>query len=252
MRLKVTFHSDKPIVLPIHYPPILQGLLYSSIGAASLRDKLHDQGFTNGRRPAKLFTFSRLHGRYELRPQNRTIVFDPPVEWTVSSAVDELVEQLAGGLFKASSVKLGSNTVEVRQIQMEKFKGGVRNSQIQFLSPVTTYRTEPLPGGKKYTHYFSPWEPESAQLIKRNLAFKSEALGRKCPEDEVEIRLIPIGEPNDKSEKIVMFKTSPIRAWDGDFRLEGDPYFIQLAWEAGIGGKSSEGFGCFEIFANRG
>ena len=246
----MTFRSEGPIILPIHYHPILQGVLYSSIRVAALRDQLHDKGFSSGERPAKLFTFSRLQGRFELRPQSRTIAFESPVEWTVSSAVNEVVDQLASGLLKAPSIALGSNRVDVSQVQIEKFQGTTRNAQIRLLSPVTTYRTESLPGDKKFTHYFSPWEPESAVLIKRNLAFKASALGQACSEEEVGIRLIPISEPTDKSEKVVMFKTTPIRAWDGDFRLAGDPYFIRLAWEAGIGGKSSEGFGCFETFSN--
>ncbi len=250
LRLKVTFQSEHPITLPIHYHPILQGVLYSSIQVPALRDQLHGKGFSEGQRPAKLFTFSRLEGHYELHPQSRTITFDSPVEWTVSSAVDDLATHVASGLLKAPSVTLGSNAVEVRHVQMEGFRGTARDVQIRLLSPVTTYRTEVLPGGRKYTHYISPWDPESASLIKRNLAFKASALGQSCSEQEVGIRLIPIGEPTDRSEKVVMFKSTPIRVWDGDFRLAGDPYFIKLAWDAGIGGKSSEGFGCFETLSN--
>ncbi len=250
MRLKVTFQLEGKIVLPIHYHPILQGVLYSSILLPSLRNRLHEQGFSDGKKPAKLFTFSRLHGRFELQKQKGMIAFESPVDWIVSSAVDEVVDQLASGLLRAPYILIGSNKVKVRQVQMEKYHGTTRNIQIRLLSPVTTYRTEQLPDGKKYTHYISPWVPESAVLIKRNLAFKARALGQECTEEEVGIRLIPISEPTDKSEKVVMFKSSPIRAWDGDFRLAGDPYFIKLAWEAGLGGKSSEGFGCFETFSN--
>ena len=61
--------SDR-IVLPIQYNHIIQAMIYSILDD-ELAHFLHEKGFQTEKRTFKMFTFSRLKGRYIL---NKTMV----------------------------------------------------------------------------------------------------------------------------------------------------------------------------------
>jgi len=81
MRITLEFGSEKRLSLPIQYNYTVQGFLYGNI-TPELGEFLHDQGFMFEKRSFKMFSFSRLQGRYELKGDR--IAFYPPVTLTIS------------------------------------------------------------------------------------------------------------------------------------------------------------------------
>jgi CRISPR-associated endoribonuclease Cas6 len=66
MRIKLKFYSEGPLVIPVQYNHAVQSLIYNNI-SEELAEFLHEWGFVlNGQR-FKLFTFSRLEGRFRIR-----------------------------------------------------------------------------------------------------------------------------------------------------------------------------------------
>ena len=63
MRVKLTFRSEEPLVIPVQYNYAVQSMLYDNI-SQELADFLHDEGFTLNDQRFKLFTFSRLEGPF--------------------------------------------------------------------------------------------------------------------------------------------------------------------------------------------
>lgn len=47
-------------------------------------------------------------------------------------------------------------------------------------------------------------------------------------------------------KQVTLFKGTRITAWDGRFRLKGDPALLTFLYNTGLGTKSSQGFGMFE------
>ncbi|MDN5332516.1 MAG: CRISPR-associated endoribonuclease Cas6 [Tepidanaerobacteraceae bacterium] len=45
----------------------------------------------------------------------------------------------------------------------------------------------------------------------------------------------------------VIYKDVIIKGWMGVYILKGDPVLLKIAYDAGLGSKNSQGFGCFEI-----
>ena len=70
MQLTLNFDAPAPVELPVHYGPLIQGMLYHRMENPLLRNYLHEQGFQFEKRRFKLFTFSRLTGK-ELRFNRR-------------------------------------------------------------------------------------------------------------------------------------------------------------------------------------
>jgi len=95
------FIPREVLTLPLDYNYYIQSFIYSFIYnniTPSLAEFLHNRGFSFEKRSFKMFTFSKLHGRYRIH--NGTISFFPPVELIISSLLDRFVKELANSMLK--------------------------------------------------------------------------------------------------------------------------------------------------------
>jgi CRISPR-associated endoribonuclease Cas6 len=88
-------------------------------------------------------------------------------------------------------------------------------------------------------------EREFSELIRKNLIHKYEAYYNKLPLRD-DFSISPINKKGLK-ERVVIYKDYVIKGWDGEFLLEGSEELMNIAYNAGIGSKNSQGFGCVEI-----
>lgn len=80
MQLKIVFAAEEgKLVLPMHYQQMLQGLIYHSLNEKEFQTFLHDQGFAFEKRRLKMFTFSRLFGKFQINAAKKQIIFHGPV-----------------------------------------------------------------------------------------------------------------------------------------------------------------------------
>jgi CRISPR-associated endoribonuclease Cas6 len=242
MRLTFNFFSEKNLKLPISYNEIIQGFIYRHLNKV-LSDFLHNHGFTYEKRRFKLFTFSRLMGK--MRIKDNTFEITPPFKLIVSSPYEEILRNLAENLIKPSETKIGHNTVYIESINVHFMPRISEEVKIKMLSPVTIYSTFKEADGRKKTYYYNPFKKKFSQLIKENILKKYSAIYKKKPDSE-DFIIEPI-RVSKKDEKIVKYKDFIIKGWMGIYNIKGNPELIKLAYDAGIGNKNSQGFGCFEI-----
>lgn len=244
MRLMVTLESPGEIILPVHYNYLLQAAIYRQITRPVLREFLHEKGFALGQRRFKLFTFSRLMGRLRLDRAAGKIIFKPPFDLVVCSPIPFVLEEIGNGLLREGNMRLGDSLLEVRAVKVEDVV--VRSSPIlvRMLSPVVVYSTLET-GGKRYTYYYSPFEPRFKELILTNLSKKYLLIfGRPGDGEGFDISPVRV-RPSDL--KIMEYKGTVIKGWMGTYRLAGDPQLLEVALDAGLGGKNSQGFGCCTV-----
>jgi len=233
--------------MPLHYNHLIQSFIYSNIDS-TLANFLHEKGFADGKRNFKGFTFSRLLSpRRKVYIKEGKIVFNSPIEIVISSPINQFVESLAETILKKEKLDLSGNEINLESIYvytLPKIEGKIK---IRMLSPVTVYSTLSKHNGKKKTYYYSPLEMEFSSLVDRNLKKKYRAYYGKIPSGEFNESLVikPI-KVSKNDEKIILYKGTVIKGWMGVFELEGSPELLRLAYEAGIGSKNSQGFGCFE------
>ncbi len=92
MRIRLTFRpKNGSLVLPINYEEIMQGFLHRSIQDMELAKFLHNRGFIKEKVQFKLFTFSRLFGKFIMHREKKQIEFIDRVYWHVSSLLNELI-----------------------------------------------------------------------------------------------------------------------------------------------------------------
>ncbi len=240
MRIAIEFEGNR-LSFPLEYNQSIQGFIYHNIDK-TLASFLHDKGFITKGRTFKLFTFSRLLGKYRISKER--IEFEERVKFWIASPVDNLIESFASNLARKPEVFLGDERFYVTSIEVKQ-KLSCDNAEIFMLSPVTVYSTLLKPEGGKKTYYYNPKEEDFGRLVNENMKKKYTAFYRK-EADNLAMDITPV-KVRASDEKIVSYKGFIIKGWMGRYRIKGNEELISLAYDAGLGAKNSQGFGMFEI-----
>jgi CRISPR-associated endoribonuclease Cas6 len=241
MRLHITF-SGNQVTLPLAMNEIIQGLIYNAIGCDSdYSSALHNVGCDADGRKYKLFTFSELRGKYEIYEKN--ITFLSEVQLTVSAYDAYFMQLLVRYFIPEKSVRLGNNTLTVKDAKLESPE--IHSSQItvRSTSPITVYVTEE--NGK--TTYYSPADPEFYDGIVTNARRKW--ISAHGNDDGFNLHITP-KEGTRFIKRKTRFKSTYITAWHGSFILRATPEILTFLSNTGIGTKNSQGFGAFDVIKN--
>ncbi len=241
MRITIHYSADSTIKLPKNYNEIIQGFIYRNL-ERSLANFIHNEGFKYEKRNFKLFTFSRIFGK--IKPNKNQFLIQSPFKVVVSSPYNKILMSFANSLLTKDKFKLGNNFVNIDSIDIESIPNIESESYIYFLSPITVYSTFEE-NEKKKTYYYNPKEPKFSELVRENLIKKYIAFFGKNPNDSTfhiePVKVLP------KDEKIVFYKGFIIKGWMGHYKISGSQELLKFAYDVGLGGKNSQGFGCFEL-----
>lgn len=246
MQIDVQINAGTEFILPVDYNHIIQSAIYSLIDN-DLAEFLHEQGYSAGERVFRLFCFSRLQGRFYLNKNTRQIIFTDNVQLIITSPIIEFIDSLANGLLQAGYWRIGRNQTEIRQITVKQQPVLEPNIVVKTISPVTMYSTMLRPDGRKYTVYFQPGDPDYDRMITANLQKKYTAYtGQAAPEGMVNVH----GSSRQRMH-LLQYKGTVIKGYMGTWHLTGPQELLQMAVDAGLGGKNSMGLGCVEMQKSR-
>lgn len=240
MRVELNLKFDE-LDLPIHYNHILQAVIYKWINDENYSRFLHDKGYEYNKRRYKLFTFSRLEGKYKLDIQNKRIKYFEGAKLLISSLDDEFLKYAVENYIEKGSINIFGKEIEIERICY--IFPELDNVKFISKSPITVYSTFER-DGKKKTYYYNPMEEDFEELVRRNLIYKYKSFYGKDP-DDIKFSIKPV--KNTLKESIVLYKNTVIKGWNGEFVIEGSKELLKVAYGAGIGSKNSQGFGCIEV-----
>ncbi len=242
MHIYFTFRSSDQLEIPLQYNHLLQAAVYNAIDA-ELAAFLHDQGYQSGSRKFKLFAFSRLMGKFRIDQEKGMISFADEVKLVISSPVDQFCQSIANGILTKGRLRLGSAEAEVEKLVVRQYRVEDGRAVLRTLSPVVLYSTLQRPDGRKYTCYFQPGEPDYDTLLENNLRKKYRALyGQDAPDGPLRVKRLGRGDM-----RLVNYKDTVIKGYTGMIELTGPKELLQIAVDAGVGSKNSQGFGCVEV-----
>ena len=249
MRIVITLESDRPLVLPVHYNALVQGLIYHQL-EPNLAAWLHEEAYRYEKRKFTMFTFSRLSGRFSLDQKTKRITFSGPVSFSLASYNSNVLASLAEHLLKCQRLHLGTNAVEVRGVEILKPPriDADKPVRVRALSPITIHSTLDKPGGGKLTHYYEPLEGAWDEMLAQNLARKAKALGWEA--DAFEALEGAAATPlrvSHRDRKIVGYKGFTVQGWLGVYELRLPEAYFWLAYDVGLGARNAQGFGMIEV-----
>lgn len=227
--------------VPIHYNYLIQSAIYAALPAETA-SRIHDEGFKSGSRTFKMFTFSRLLGQYVLNRQTGTIAFPEGAFLVIASPDTKLFLALMNNLLTKNQMRIGDAVFRIEEMRFEEQKVEDDVLILRTLSPVVVYSTLLKPEGGKYTCYYQPGEKEFERLIASNLAKKYEAFyQKKPPEGAITIRTL-----SRPRLHVTSYKGTVVKGCTGRLKLSGPKELLQMALDAGLGSKGSQGYGCVE------
>ncbi len=252
MRILVYLISDSHITIKQSYNNILQGLIYQFLDKIDAA-WLHDNGFQNGSRSFKLFTFSGIRERGAVDRRAQTFKFSNKISFYLSSPVDWIMTQFASNIIRSRNLNFGGNTVSVESISVLKNQAIDNDSiTIRALTPIEVHSTLIKPDGKKLTYYYNPFEGEFSRLVNDNLKKKWNAFYKKESLGDISIKSLFTGSRNEKIRYFVNGgRKIVIKGWVGKYELSGNMELLKFALDAGLGSRGSQGFGMIEMAANR-
>ena len=236
MQIKLSFISDKDIILPIHYNNILQGFIYNNMNER-LADFLHEKGFDFKGRNFKFFSFSRILTRGE--KEGRSLNFGRTIDFVVSSPLEEFCQSVSNNMLFSDKLRIGRNYVRFKNLEVLDSLVEGNSLIVSTLSPIVTYSTFIKPNGKKYTQYFRTDNENFHKLVRENLLKKYNIFYQENLED-IDFSLELIGE---EMTNLVYYKKTIVKGISGKFKLEGEKKALELALSTGLGSKNSQGFG---------
>lgn len=243
--IKLRIDPASPTI-PIHYNYLIQSAVYAAL-PEDIAARLHDDGYKSGKRSFKMFAFSRLLGRFSFDRTAGTIAFPEGASLVFSSPDKDFLLALVNNLLTKNTVRLGQSLFYVEEVRFDEQKADGETLIVRTLSPMVVYSTLLRPEGGKYTCYYQPGEREFDKLITANLVKKYEVFyGCRSPEGEIKVKAL------DRPRlHITTYKGTVVKGYTCRLKLSGPRELLQMALDAGLGGKGSQGYGCVEKVERR-
>lgn len=237
MQIKILLVSNKTINLPIAYRHAQQSLIYNALRSCpEYSQALHNYGFSENTTGFKLFTFSPLEGSYT--KSGKRLIFNGRVTFEIRCHNAFMTQLLLSGFSEGKKVALLHNELTVKSCLMENKAIFDCKLAVRTVSPIVVLSNT----SDGHTFYYSP---EDEMFYERIIANAKRKWCTLYDEKEFYLNVYPAG--GSFRKLVTLFKGTYVNAWYGDFILEGNPKVIDFLYNVGLGNKTSQGFGMFEI-----
>lgn len=239
MQLKIRHAVSEGLVLPLNYHHILQSIIYRELPVAcGYSRQMHDGGYVSGSRRFKLFTFSLIKGRYEIR--DGKIIFREAVSWEVRSP-DIYMLQLLAESIRRHGIRYGEQQIADVDVYLTDDTVETDDVGIRMRSPICLYSTDPV---TKKTHFYAPDDEEFGWRLNDNFIRKYRACYGVEAESGIEIEPVRVGQ---RDRYVTRYKDFYLSGWMGRYRLKGARKYLDFLYQTGLGSKNAQGFGMFDI-----
>jgi CRISPR-associated endoribonuclease Cas6 len=264
MRFKITLISDQTkgdIILPINYQYELSAFIYHTIhtGNHEFGNWLHENGFIDGNKKFKLFTFSRLQIPKFKQFKDRLIILSDELYFELSFLPIKITEAFISGAFQNRRFSIGDKDSQVSFTikAIEATSEPVFTGHMKFKAQSPILVTTKIHENQKYPQYLKPGENFYNEKIKNNLIRKYAAI---CSYNMKEMDLshangfdfkyITVPRKKGVDIKVNTPEKTHIIGYEYDFSISGPPELLKTGYYAGFGEKNSLGFGCCGVLKN--
>jgi CRISPR-associated endoribonuclease Cas6 len=258
MRIRLNLKQKKDNqIIPINYQYNISSFIYRTMEKSDsfYSQWLHDNGYANGSKKFKFFTFSFLNIPEREINNNTLIVKSPYISLIVSLPFDESAMHFITGLFSEQTLKIYNEQYQAEFLvkTVEALPDPKFTSQMKFRARTPLILKSPNTDKHTFT-YIGPDHILFPILLKRNLHEKyitkcltfnktvqSEGIEEVKAFGDFKPKLITIRENRKEETKVKGYLCS--------FEITGNPEVIKVGYEAGFGCNNSLGFGFAEVIS---
>ncbi len=251
MRFRLKLTVDKYAfgsLLPLNYQYEQSAVIYKILSKsdAAYSEWLHENGFQFRDKQFKLFTFACLHIPKLKRQGDFIQILCDTIEWDISFLPERSTQNFISGLFQQQTFKLGNVDTKVqftvKNIDLLPSPEFSETMKFKTLSSICLASMRPEGG----LAYISPDDSGALELIRSNLLMKYKAFtGEDFPLNDFHFEFKVLSKPESKliTIKANTPEQSKVRGYKCQFQLTAPVELMKIAYESGIGGKGSLGFG---------
>ncbi|MEM9936581.1 MAG: CRISPR-associated endoribonuclease Cas6, partial [Bacteroidota bacterium] len=258
MRFQITLEVLKPgQMLPLSYQYEISSWIYKLISRtdSAFGEFLHSQGYWDGKKRFKFFTFSNLWipPRYEIKG-DRIQVFSKEISFVISFLVPEAAHHMISGLFTEEQFRLGdrksSLDLQVIQIRSLALPPAQRQMLFKTTSPLVVSKPQEDPSGRLHHKYLPPDDPSYSQYFFQNLKKKYDLAVKHnlvAAVEDVGFPQFQLSEGKVKKQGVIIKAHTPAQTkvigYMYNFQLTAPEEWIRVGMLAGFGEENAQGFG---------
>lgn len=237
MQLLITLENTGIIGIPVNYNYHIESAIFRLLAEENPDFTEHLHRVADGEKTKyKFFTFGPLTGKNHFH--DKKLYFEGDIRLEIRSVSDDFMGVLENALSKGKHFYLGKHSLQIRDIQKKKNKITDSVIRIRTLSPIVA-KTQTA---DNKSIYYSPQEVMFVKRIRESFENKFTVFSGKSPQYSIDILPVSTG------KKIVtMYKDTWVTAYHGIFELCGDAEYLQFLYDVGLGVKTSQGFGMFDM-----
>lgn len=237
MQILLTLENTGIIDIPVNYNYYIQSSIFTLLADedAEFAAMLHDTAY-GGKYKYKMFTFGELKGRNHFH--DKKLYYEGDVLLEIRSASDMFLQVLMNSALKAGSMRVGKHNLRVKKVELITYRITDSLIKIRTLTPIIA--KEQTDDNK--TIYYSPHDVRFIRRVREAFESKYEAYSDTEPSSSIDI--LPL---NEGKKVVTNYKGTWINAYHGVFQLCGEPAHLQFMYDVGLGAKTSQGFGMFEV-----
>ncbi len=283
MRLQVIIDGNGQVKLPWDYQVYLRKFIYKCLRVSDKQfaKNMHDNGITIHDRHYKPFTFSKIYSN-KRNPQEDYIIMSMPAKLYISSYFSDFINTFLDGFFnlppKEQTIKILDTHLQI--IGLEVIPEILPDSQ-----PLTMETMSPIVlssigvGNKKHKKFLSPDHGRYSEIVSIELYNKFIAFGlfndiekikttsirdlakeiksnpyllkyehrKELEEKMLKAGAVTIKPISDYKKKMLTIKSTNVIGYEYQFTIEGPRDLIEIAYKAGIGERTGQGFGMLRV-----
>lgn len=237
MQLLITYENTGVIDIPVNYNYYIQSAIFKLLAEenAGFAEHLHNIA-DSGKTKYKFFTFGPLIGKNHFH--DKKLYFESDIRLEIRSASNDFIELLKSALMKEKLFCIGKHSLMVKNIQKKDFKISDSLIGIRTLTPIVAKtQTE-----DNKSVYYSPQDVMFIKRIRETFENKYSVFFGQLPQSSVDIL------PVSACKKVVTtYKGTWITAYHGIYELCGNAEYLQFLYDIGLGVRTAQGFGMFEV-----
>lgn len=237
MQLLIKLKNTGIIDVPVNYNYHIQSAIFRLLAEENANFAEHLHSIADGEKTKyKFFTFGSLIGKSHFH--DKKLYFEGDIRLEIRSASDDFIELLERALTKGKYFPLGKHNLQVSDIQKKNDRITDSIIRICTLSPIVVK----MQTVDNKSIYYSPQDVMFVKRIRESFESKYTVFFGKSPQSSIDILPVSTGK-----KVVTMYKDTWVTAYHGIFELCGDAEYLQFLYDVGLGVKTSQGFGMFEV-----
>ena len=237
MQLLLTFENTGIVDIPVNYNYYIQSSIFTLLADEDpeYAAMLHDTAY-GGKYRYKLFTFGELKGKSHFH--DKKLYYEGNIVLEIRSVSDMFLQVIMNSALKAGKMRIGKHDLQIKNIELFTYQITDSLIKIHTLTPIVAKAQT----DDNKTIYYSPQDVRFIRRVREAFESKYEVYFGTKPQSSIDI--LPM---NEGKKVVTNYKGTWINAYHGVFQLYGEPEHLQFLYDVGLGAKTSQGFGMFDL-----